>query len=102
MQAMVNTAKRARLKTVLEIRQTASGALAETVVLEHSGDAKFDEWVIHQTRKLISDLGETEDGDTPWHDESSKGFRSVWQFTWEPPKVKVKLIRVMRSEGKVE
>lgn len=102
MQAMVNTSKRARLKTVLEIRQTSSGALAETVVLEKSGDAKFDEWVIHQTRRLISDLGETEDGDTPWHDESSNGFRSVWQFTWEPPKVKVKLIRVMRTEGKVE
>ncbi|MFT3840835.1 MAG: hypothetical protein QM723_27850 [Myxococcaceae bacterium] len=102
MQAMMNASQRARLKTVLEIRQTSSGALAETVVLEKSGDAKFDEWVIHQTRRLISDLGETEDGDTPWHDESSNGFRSVWQFTWEPPKVKVKLIRVMRTEGKVE
>lgn len=102
MQAMVNAAKRTRLKTVLEVRQTSSGALAETVVLEKSGDAKFDEWVIHQTRKLISELGETDDGDTPWHDESSKGFRSVWQFTWEPPKVKVKLIRVMRAEAKVE
>jgi hypothetical protein len=102
MQAMMNAAQRARLKTVLEVRQTSSGALAETVVLEKSGDAKFDEWVIHQTRKLISDLGETEDGDTPWHDESSRGFRSVWQFTWEPPKVKVKLIRVMRTEAKLE
>ncbi len=102
MQAMVNAAQRARLKTVLEIRQTSSGALAETVLLEKSGDAKFDEWVIHQTRLLISELGETEDGDTPWHDESSKGFRSVWQFTWEPPKVKVKLIRVVRTEAKVE
>ena len=102
MQVMMNTAQRPRLKTVLEVRQTATGVLAETVVLQKSGDAKFDEFVIHQTRKLISELGETEDGDTPWHDETSKGFRSIWQFTWEPPKVKAKLIRVLRTEARVE
>ncbi len=97
MQVMMNAAQRPRLKTVLEVRQTASGALAETVVLQKSGDPKFDEFVLHQTRKLITQEGDTDDGDSPWHDEKSDGFRSIWQFTWEPPTVKAKLIRVLRT-----
>ena len=97
MQVMINSAQRPRLKTVLEVRQTASGALAETVVLQKSGDPKFDEFVLHQTRKLMTQEGDTEDGDSPWHDEKSDGFRSIWQFTWEPPNVKARLIRVLRT-----
>lgn len=97
MQVLLNSASRPRLKLVLELRQTSSGALAETVVLQKSGDEKFDEFVLHRTRLLITREGDTEDGDSPWHDEKSDDFRSVWQFTWEPPKVKALLLRVLRT-----
>lgn len=87
------SASRPRLKTVLMLRQDGDGALAETTVLEHSGDSEFDEFVIHLTRKVVRDQGDTsETGGGP----SALGWSSVWQFTWEPPQVKVKLLRVVR------
>jgi hypothetical protein len=92
-QVIRDSASRPRLKTVLMLRQDGDGALAETTVLEHSGDSEFDEFVIHLTRKVVRDQGDTsETGGGP----SALGWSSVWQFTWEPPQVKVKLLRVVR------
>jgi hypothetical protein len=94
MEALVASAQRARLRTVIELRQDRDGALAEAVFLERSGDAKFDEFVLHEARKVVRSRGEVEDGaESPY----KEGWRSVWAFTWEPPKVKAKLLRVLRG-----
>jgi hypothetical protein len=95
MEAFVAAAQRPRLRTVIELRQERDGALAEAVVLEKSGDAKFDEFVLHQARKVVREQGEVEDPDQQPYKE---GWRSVWAFTWEPPKVKAKLLRVLRGQ----
>lgn len=95
MEAIVASAQRARLRTVIELRQGRDGALAEAVFLERSGDVKFDEFVLHQARKVVREQGEIDPGDeTPF----KEGWRSVWAFTWEPPKVKAKLLRVLRGQ----
>ena len=89
-----DSASRPRLKTVLMLRQDGDGALAETTVLEKSGDTEFDEFVVHQARKVVRDQGDTsEAGGAP----SAVGWSSVWQFTWEPPQLKVKLLRVVKQ-----
>lgn len=93
MEALVASAQRARLRTVIELRQDRSGALAEAVFLERSGDAKFDEFVLHEARKVVTRTGEVEDGLEPY----KEGWRTVWAFTWEPPKVKAKLLRVLKG-----
>ncbi len=93
-QIIKDQVSRPRLKTVMMLRQDGDGALAEATVLEHSGDNEFDEFVIHQARKVVRDQGDTsEAGGAP----SAFGWSSVWQFTWEPPQVKVKLLRVLRG-----
>lgn len=94
MEAFIASAQRARLRTVIELRQDASGALAEAVFLERSGDEKFDEFALHQARKVVREKGEVEEGEPPF----KEGWRSVWAFTWEPPKVKAKLLRVLRGQ----
>jgi hypothetical protein len=95
MEAVVASAQRARLRTVIELRQGRDGALAEAVFLERSGDEKFDEFVLHEARKVVREQGEIDPGDeTPF----KEGWRSVWAFTWEPPKVKAKLLRVLRGQ----
>ena len=90
-----DSASRPRLKTVLMLRQDGDGALAEARVIEHSGDLEFDEFVLHLSRKVVRDQGDTSDkGGAP----SALGWSSVWQFTWEPPEVKVKLLRVLKQD----
>lgn len=89
-----DSASRPRLKTVLMLRQDGDGALAEATVIQHSGDLEFDEFVLHLSRKVLRDKGDTsETGGAP----SAYGWSSVWQFTWEPPEVKVKLLRVLKG-----
>ncbi len=91
-----DSAARPRLKTVLMLRQDGDGALAEATVIEHSGDSEFDEFVLHLSRKVVRNQGDTsEQGGAP----SALGWSSVWQFTWEPPEVKVKLLRVIQAKG---
>ena len=91
-----DSASRPRLKTVLMLRQDGDGALAEARVIEHSGDLEFDEFVLHLSRKVVRNQGDTsEKGGAP----SALGWSSVWQFTWEPPEVKVKLLRVLKEKG---
>ena len=98
-QIMKDSVSRPRLKTVLMLRQDGDGALAETTVLEHSGDSEFDEFVVHQARKVVRDSGDTsEKGGAP----SALGWSSVWQFTWEPPEVKVKLLRVVKPSKRLQ
>ena len=92
-QVIKDSASRPRLKTVLMLRQDGDGALAEATVIERSGDTEFDEFVLHLSRKVVRDQGDTsEKGGAP----SALGWSSVWQFTWEPPEVKVKLLRVLK------
>lgn len=82
---------RARLRTVLEFTTDPSGALSDAAIVERSGDRRFDESVLHFSRKLARALPERDDkllGSTSW--------RSRWQFTWEPPDVRVRLLNAWR------
>jgi TonB family protein len=82
---------RARLRTVLELTTDASGALADVSIVERSGDRRFDESVLHFSRKVARDLPDRDDrqlGTSRW--------RTRWQFTWEPPDVRVRLIEAWR------
>lgn len=85
--AVVESVKAAKLRTVLEITFDASGAIADASIAERSGDPQFDESVLHMTRKVTRALPESDEkglGTSWWH--------SRWQFTWEPPDVRVKLL----------
>jgi TonB family protein len=76
-----------RLKTVLELTFDPSGALADASITEKSGDAKFDESVLHLSRRFARDLPEMDEKGLGTH-----WWRTRWQFTWEPPDVRVKLM----------
>jgi hypothetical protein len=80
-----------QLKTVLEMTTDASGGLADVTVVEKSGDPRFDESVIHLSRKVFRSLPENDDKalGTSW-------WRTRWQFTYEPPDVKVRLLGAHR------
>jgi hypothetical protein len=93
-----DSAQRPRLKTLMMLRQDGDGALAEASFIEKSGDDQFDEFVLHLTRQVVRDQGDTSEvGGSP----SAWGWSSVWQFTWEPPQVKVKLLRVLKAKPQV-
>jgi outer membrane biosynthesis protein TonB len=80
-----------QLRTVLELTCDPTGALADVTVIEKSGDPRFDESVMHLSRKVFRSL--------PDNDEKGLGaswWRTRWQFTFEPPAVKVRLIGAHR------
>lgn len=83
-----------RLRTVLELTTDPTGAIADVTFLQRSGDERFDESVLHLTRKTALVLPEDDDarglGSTWW--------RTRWQYTFEPPQVKVKLLDAVRLE----
>ena len=82
---------RARLRTVLEVTTDARGVLAEVNIVERSGDPKFDESVLHFSRKVARTIPDSDDkllGTSVW--------RTRWQFTWEPPEVRVRLLNAWR------
>lgn len=84
---------RARLRTVLEMTTDAMGVVADAHIVEKSGDARFDESVLHFSRKVARQL--------PDNDEKLLGtstWRTRWQFTWEPPDVRVRLINAWRVD----
>ena len=85
------SSRRARKRVLVELVQDASGALAQVQVLEPSGDTRFDDDVVHRVRRVVRERGDTPDGGVPG---SPLGFRSVWRFTLEPPRVGVELIRM--------
>ncbi|MBL8910309.1 MAG: energy transducer TonB [Archangium sp.] len=85
---------RPRLRTVLEVTTDASGALADVSVVEKSGDPRFDESVLHFSRKVARTIPDSDDkilGATMW--------RTRWQFTWEPPDVRVRLLNAWRLDN---
>ncbi len=87
-------ASKARLRTVLELTTDATGALADVSIIERSGDARFDESVLHFSRKVARTIPDSDDkllGTSMW--------RTRWQFTWEPPEVRVKLLNAWRVVG---
>jgi len=80
-----------RLRIVLQLTTDPSGAVADVTVLEKSGDVRFDESVMHLTRKGARRLYED--------DERGLGaswWRTRWQYTLEPPGVRVKLLDAVR------
>jgi TonB family protein len=82
---------RPRLRTVLEVTTDASGALADVSIVEKSGDPRFDESVVHFSRKVARTIPDSDDkllGASMW--------RTRWQFTWEPPDVRVRLLNAWR------
>ncbi|MFT3709891.1 MAG: TonB family protein [Archangium sp.] len=86
--------QRPRLRTVLEVTTDASGALADVSIIEKSGDERFDESVLHFSRKVARSIPESDDkllGATMW--------RTRWQFTWEPPEVRVRLLNAWRLDN---
>ncbi len=85
---------RARLRTVLEVTTDANGALADVSIVEKSGDPRFDESVMHFSRKVARTIPDADDkllGTSMW--------RTRWQFTWEPPEVRVRLLNAWRVVG---
>jgi len=84
---------RVRLRTVLEMTTDPNGDLEDVAIVEKSGDPKFDESVLHFSRKVARKLPDSDEkmlGTTSW--------RSRWQFTWEPPDVRVKLLNAWRVD----
>lgn len=80
-----------QLRTVLELTCDSSGAVADVTVVEKSGDPRFDESVLHLSRKVFRSLPENDDKGL-----GSSWWRTRWQFTWEPPAVKVRLMTAHR------
>jgi hypothetical protein len=75
------------LRTVIALTTDPRGILAEASIEEKSGDVTFDESVLHLSRKVARDLPDSDDkalGSTWW--------RSRWVFTWEPPRMRVRLL----------
>ena len=90
-EAIKERIQRARLRTVLEMTVDTSGALADVSIIEHSGDARFDESVLHFSRKIARSLPDSDEkllGSTMW--------KTRWQFTYEFPQVKVRLLNAWR------
>lgn len=82
----------ARLRTVLELTTDASGAIADVSIVERSGDPRFDESVLHLTRKTARALPDDDDA----RGLGASWWKTRWQYTWEPPGVKVKLLEAVR------
>lgn len=76
-----------QLRTVVALTTDARGVLAEATVVERSGDLTFDESALHLSRKVMRSLPDSDDMalGTSW-------WRSRWVFTWEPPRMRVRLL----------
>lgn len=81
-----------RLRTVLQLTTDASGAIADVSIVERSGDPRFDESVLHLTRKTARALPD----DDERRGLGASWWRTRWQYTWEPPQVKVRLLDAVR------
>lgn len=89
-QAIFEASSRERLRVVVELVQDQTGALAVVNIMESSGDTQFDDYVVHRVRRVVRDRGEVEAGVPGF----GRGWRSVWRFTYEPPKVGATLLQV--------
>ncbi|MBL8919379.1 MAG: energy transducer TonB [Myxococcaceae bacterium] len=76
-----------RLRTVVTLTTDPRGVLADASISERSGDRTFDESALHLSRKVMRKLPESDEKalGTSW-------WRSRWVFTWEPPRMKVRLL----------
>lgn len=76
-----------RLRTVVVLTTDPRGVLADASISERSGDRTFDESALHLSRKVMRKLPESDEKalGTSW-------WRSRWVFTWEPPRMKVRLL----------
>lgn len=86
-QTVIDRISAVQLRTVLEFVQDSRGVLAEVTVVEKSGDPVFDDSVMHFGRKIMRELPDSDEKQL-----GTKWWRSRWQFTWEPPNVRVKLM----------
>ncbi len=93
-EAMKEAVSKEKLRTVLEMTTDATGALADVSIIEKSGDPRFDESVLHFSRKVHQQLPDSDDMrlGTSW-------WKSQWQFTFEPPDIRVRLLNAWRVEG---
>lgn len=76
-----------QLRTVVALTTDARGVLADASIIERSGDRTFDESALHLSRKVVRAM--------PDSDEKALGtswWRSRWVFTWEPPRMKVRML----------
>ncbi len=87
-QTYVDRVSAVRLRTVLELTQDARGVLADVRVVEKSGDSVFDDSVMHFSRKIVRELPDSDEQGL-----GTKWWRSRWQFTYEPPNVRVRLMQ---------
>ncbi|HZA49471.1 MAG TPA: hypothetical protein VE549_01955 [Myxococcaceae bacterium] len=89
---LAKSARRVRLRVIVALHHDWSGALADVRILESSKDPEFDAWVLHLTRRVFREHGERDHDsvDLPYEAE---GWNSDWQFTYEPPRMRVKLLR---------
>jgi hypothetical protein len=64
------------LRAVVEIRQSPEGAITSTMLVESSGNAKFDQHVLATAPRAVSSVA------PPGHPVSAKpdGIRTVWEF----------------------
>lgn len=76
-----------QLRTVVALTTDARGVLAEASIEERSGDRIFDESALHLSRRVMRGLPDSDDKAL-----GSSWWRSRWVFTWEPPKMKVRLL----------
>lgn len=86
--------QRPRLRTIIEMTTDATGGVADASIIEKSGDPKFDESVLHFSRKVARQVPDSDDkmlGTSMW--------RTRWQFTLEFPNVKVRLINAWRVDA---
>lgn len=82
--AIMDRARGPKLRTVVELNQLPSGAVASARLLETSGNQDFDKFALETTLNVAERLALDGGAIPPW--------RSVWQFVFDPPKVKVDLI----------
>jgi hypothetical protein len=79
------------LEAVVELEHVGGGAVALANVVRSSGAADFDELALHHAKKGF--LG-PENGPDSGVGADGESFRSFWRFTWQPPHVRVELLRL--------
>ncbi len=91
---IVEQARKPRLETLIELEQTATGAVAGASILKKSGVPDFDQLALHRARKTFIKL---EDAPDAGFGLDPQGFRTVWRFRYTPPTIQVDLMRVEKG-----
>lgn len=87
LQIMAKRNRGPTLRTLIELNQHPSGAVASARLLETSGNTDFDAFAMRVTLQSAERR----------HLDAGKGerWRSVWQFVFDPPRVKVDLLEAL-------